>query len=230
MVGAFRELSAQEIARLEALRRLAMGAVHSLNNAFAAAVGEASFLREDRKHDALVVEACDTILGCLDRCARITRALLTRRNPSQGDRDDVDLGRLLRELGAFLAETLGRGHPLSLELPDDLLTVRGGSQRIELALLILIHYAVEAGGATAGLRLSADRADGQVRIHLQVATTTPAAAMAAALRDAALAPDPLTRICLEAFGALLKELGGSSDAEASDEHALGVSVRLPSIP
>jgi C4-dicarboxylate-specific signal transduction histidine kinase len=222
-----RDVPAHEIARLEALRRLAMGAVHSLNNALAGAVGEASFLREERKEDPLVLESCDAILDCLDRCARITRALAVRRNPSQGAADEVDLGRLLRELGDLLGETLGRRHHLTLDLPDELLTVHGRSENVEVALLTLIHFVAEAGGEGAALRLSATRDRSEVRLRLDATCETPANALAATLRDPSLASDGLTRTCLDAFAALVSALGGSHHAEATGPDALAVSVRLP---
>lgn len=228
MGRASRGISAQEVARLEALRRLALGGVHSLNNAFAAAVGEASFLREDRKHDPAVVEACDAILGSLDRCARITRALLSRRHPTQGGSEEVDLGRLLREIGSCLQETLGRSHSLRLDVPDDLLVVRGSPERVELALLTLVHYVAEAGGAMTRLHVAAESGPEEARVRLQAETAEPAAPIAAALRDPSLAADAITGVCLDAFGLLLRELDGSHEARATAPKALAVCVRLPS--
>lgn len=228
MGRASREISTQEVARLEALRRLALGGVHSLNNAFAAAVGEASFLREDRKHDPVVVEACDAILGSLDRCARITRALLSRRHPTQAGSEDVDLGRLLRELGSFLQETLGRGHSLRLDLPEDLLVVRGSPESVELALLTLVHHVAEAGGAMTRLHISAESGGAEVRIRLEAETAAPAAPIAEALRNPSLASDVMTSVCLDAFGSLLHELDGCYEARATAPKALAVCVRLPS--
>lgn len=222
-----RDVPAHEIARLEALRRLAMGAVHSLNNAFAGAVGEASFLREERKDDPLVVESCDAILACLDRCARIARALARRRNPSQGSNDEVDLGRLLRELGDFLRETLGRRHSLTLDLPDELLTVRGSPWDVELALLTLIHFVTGAGGEASTLRLSATHEAGGLRLRLDATCEGPAAALAATLRDPSLASDALARTCLDSFASLVSALGGSHHAEATGPDTLAVCVRLP---
>jgi len=52
--GAADPVPTKEVARLEAMRRLAMGAAHALNNAFTTLVGEASFVQEDRKADPVV--------------------------------------------------------------------------------------------------------------------------------------------------------------------------------
>jgi len=217
------------MARLSALCRLAMGAAHSLNNAFTAVVGEASFLREDRKQDALVVEACDNILASLERCARITRALLSFRQPSQSSAQEADLGRLLRELGALLQETLGSAHCLSLEVPDDLLLARGDPEVLELALLSLLHYAADHAGGPAQLQLHLEAAEGEgdLCIELEVRSARLPDYAAAAPADPALAPDALTRASLRCLAQVISGLGGSLHTAPTGPDAWRTRLRLP---
>ena len=72
------EAPAGELAQLEVLQRLALGAAHTLNNAFSAILGEVHFLAEERKGDSEVDAACALIGREVERCARLTRALCER--------------------------------------------------------------------------------------------------------------------------------------------------------
>ena len=161
-------LPAVEVARLEALRRLSMGAAHALNNAFTTVVGEASFLREERKGDPVVVEACDAILRELDRCAKLTRALLARRNPPQAGRGEVDLVRLVRDLTPLLRETLGRQKELAVVMPDDLVLVKGEAEALELLALLLVQHGAEVAPGTARLRLGVHPEGALARLELEI--------------------------------------------------------------
>jgi len=221
----------QDIARLEAIRRLAMGAAHNLNNAFTAVIGEASFLREDRKEDALVVEACDVILQALGRCTRITRALLAWRSPSQSAGEEVDLVRLLRELSAVLGETLGSRIGLALELPDDLLLVRADPLSLELLLLCLVHYAADHSGGHADLTLcgSADTAANEVVLGIEITAPELPEGTVVAVLDPSRTADPVTRATLEASREMLDRLGGSLHAARSGPEQWALRLRLPAV-
>lgn len=227
--GATTALPAEEVARLEALRRLAMGAAHALNNAMTAAMGEASLLGEERKEDRLVAEASASMLGELERCARITRALLTRRHPSQGGRRDVDLVRTLRELGNVLAETLGRQHDLQVAYPDDLLPVRADAPSLELLLLALVHYAADHSGGSAEIRLSAqpDAERRYAEVRLEVTAPTLPEYASAAVVDPSRAPDAVTRLSLESVARVAAALDAPRHAAATGPDAWAALVRIP---
>lgn len=224
-------LPAPDVARLETLRRLAMGAAHALNNAFTTLVGEASFLQEDRKDDPVVAEACDTMLAELDRCTRITRALLARRDPSQRG-GEVDLVRLVRELAALLQETLGRQHELEVELPDDLVPVEGPADDVELLVLALVHYAADGADGPTALRVAVepDRGDGAAHLRLEVRGAGIPAEAEALLLAPERAADPLTAVLLEAVAALVTRLGGSRHAARTAPDAWTARIALPQLP
>jgi len=219
----------QELARLEAIRRLAMGAAHNLNNAFTAVIGEASFLREDRKEDGLVVEACDVILQALQRCTRITRALLAWRSPSQSAAEEVELVRLLREMRAVLGETLGSRCALTLELPDDVLLVRASPQSLELLLICLLHYAADHSGGQADLILSGSSDADEVLLGIEVTAPQLSEETVEAILDPSLAGDPVTRVTLEATREILDLMGGSLHAARSSPEQWALRLRLPAV-
>lgn len=199
---------AHELARLEAFLRLSTGAAHALHNAFTTLVGEASFLADDRKADPLVAEACAAMLRELERCTRLTRAVLARREPSQRGGREVELVRLLRELGTLLRETLGSQHALHLETPDDILPVVGQAEDVELLVLSLVHHAADSAGGPISLRLAAEGggADGLPRLELEVHARGLPARVEAFLENPEGARDPLERARFDGVCELLARL------------------------
>lgn len=219
-------VSPGEIARLEAMNRLAMGAAHAMNNAFTAVVGEAEFLYDDHKHEPEIVEACEVILAQIERCTRITRALLTRRNPSQAGASEVDLARLVRELGNLLGETLGHGAELEVDYPDDLVLVRGDAASLEVAVLTLVHYATEQGSGSTRLRLGAEAAGGP-GFQLEVERGESVGLGATALRDPGCAEDALLRSQLQALHDLTAAQGGQLQVRELGPRGYSVRLELP---
>jgi signal transduction histidine kinase len=222
----------ETVARLEAVRRLAMGVAHTLNNAFTTVIGEASFMLEDRKHDGLVVEGCQTILAELERCSKLTRALQARRDPNQAGSAEVDMVRLVRELGELLPDTLGRQNQLAVSLPDDLLLVRGDAGDLELLVLTLVHYAVDHAGGPTRITLSLDTEPAEGKIQLDVAVEGSALpdALAAAVLDPSRAPDEIASASLESAARIVRAHGGSSSASATGPDSWAARVSLPALP
>lgn len=193
-------LSIEETARLAVLWRLAAGASHSLNNALTAILGEASFLSDDHKNDTQVVEGCDAIIAEVDRCARLTRAVLARRHAAQGSRREVDLVRFVGDLGRLLHETLGRRIELEVALPDDLLLVRGDAGTLELLCLGLVHFVSDLQPGGGRLRLGVARGPGSDEVSISVAVRAAGLPAGAAQRvlEPGSNPVPLERLVLEA--------------------------------
>lgn len=161
-----------EVARLTALWRLTLGAAHTLNNSLAAILGEASCLLDDRKNDAEVVEACERIQQEVDRCARLTRALLARHDPHQNDADEVNLPRLVGDLAPMLRETLSRRFELTIALPEDLLLVQAPIADLESLLLLLIHRCCDRFPEGGCLRIALEpAAAGTVRLSVEIEPT-----------------------------------------------------------
>jgi signal transduction histidine kinase len=213
------------------MRRLTMGATHALNNAFTAVIGEASFLLEECKRDALVVESCQTILSELDRCSRLTRALLARRDPSQAGSGEVDMVRLVRELGGLLSETLGSRNQLVVDTPDDLLLVRGDAGDLELLTLTLAHYAADYADGPTRLTLSVNEkpADGKVRLCIAVEGSDRPDSIAEAVLDPSRAPDEIACVGLENAARIVCAHGGSQYASATGPDGWAVLILLPTL-
>jgi signal transduction histidine kinase len=219
----------QRLAALAAVERLALGAAHTLNNAFTAVLGEASFLLDERKQDSAVAEACGTILAEVERCARITRGLLARRHPAQAGAADVDLVRLVRELGALLGETLGSRHPLEVRTPDELLVVPGDAASLELLVLSLVHYGADHAerGSRIALAVEDEPAEDAVALRLFVTAPELPEWIADAFVDPRQAPDPVTRASLEVMAETVGRFGGRRSAARTAPDGWAALIHLP---
>ncbi len=222
------ELDARSVASLAALRRLSLGAAHSLNNAFTSAIGEATYLLDERKEDAELVECCQLILAALERSTRITRGLLARRDSIASD-DETDLGHLLKELASFLAETLGRSHPLDISVPAEWIGVKADPTDIDLILTTLLHYAADASGDQTRLAACLERAGGDARLTISATGCSSAGRAVDGLNDPLLAENPVSRASLRAVRELLTNAGASLHAESTAPDAWAFVLVFPAL-
>jgi signal transduction histidine kinase len=221
-------LSLQEVARLAALWRLCAGAAHVLNNSFTAILGEASFLRDERKGDAAVVEACETILIEVERCARLCRALLARQ-PAHPRGSEADLARLARGLADLLAESLGRRFELHAETTPEPVAVPASADSLELLVLALAHAAADLAGAGGRLLLRVARPrPGRARLGVRLEAPGLGAESAIELCDPGSARDPQRRTLLLAAREIVASLQGELSGHASAGW-LEIEVDLPAL-
>ncbi len=144
----------EEIARLEVLRRLALGAAHTLNNAFTAILGETHCLADERKGDPLVAEACALIQSEIGRCARLTRQVAIRVQRRESVVDETNIVALVRGLDGLLRETVSRSISIDIEVPDVSVIVRGPGEDLELLVLLVTHRLARTPGRGAALRIA----------------------------------------------------------------------------
>lgn len=201
---------AEEIARLDLLRRLSMGAAHTLNNAFTAILGETLGLLDERKGDPLVTEACESIQGEVERCARLMRAIALRMHRRAPLLDETSLASVLRVLEPLLRETVSRSVALACEAPPLSVCVRGTSEDIELLALLCAHRLVY--GASSGV------------LHLRVETPRPGeVSLQIEVRDGgephAAPPNPDWDAVVEASVRALSERHGITVRENADGDA-----------
>jgi signal transduction histidine kinase len=181
---------AEEIARLELLRQLSLGAAHTLNNAFTAILGETLCLADERKADPLVVEACALIQSEVERCARLTRQVAVRVQHRESVLEETNLATLVRSLEALLRETVSRSVSIEVEIPEPGLVVRGPSEDLELLVLLVAHRLARIPRRGAALRIALgahDAATVELLFEVRANDATPIAPDAAASWDALVA-------------------------------------------
>ncbi len=149
-----REALSEEIARLELLRRLALGAAHTFNNAFTAILGETLCLADERKDDPLVSEACDLIQGEVERCARLTRSIAARVQRRESTLEESNITSLVRGLEPLLRETVSRSVAIAIEVPDTCVLVRGPGEDLEVLVLLVAHQLARTESRGAALHIA----------------------------------------------------------------------------
>ena len=167
-----REALSEEIARLELLRRLALGAAHTFNNAFTAILGETLCLADERKSDPLVAEACDLIQAEVERCARLTRSIAARVQRRESTLEETNIAALARGLESLLRETVSRSVAIAIEVPDVCVVVRGPGEDLELLVLLLAHRLTRTDSRGASLHIALGPHDATTA-ELQIEVRTP---------------------------------------------------------
>jgi signal transduction histidine kinase len=165
---AARDAMLAEVARLELLRRLSMGAAHTLNNAFTGILGETLCLVDERKHDPVVAEACSLIQQEVERCARLTRGVAMRVQRRETLLDETNLASLLRGAEPLLRETVSKSVAIRCECPHGGPHARGASEDLELLLLLHAHRLTRAATRGGTLRVAVETADEHVDLVLEL--------------------------------------------------------------
>ncbi|HEY8493388.1 MAG TPA: hypothetical protein VIN04_05810 [Myxococcota bacterium] len=146
---------AGELAQLEALRRMALGAAHAWNNALTSILGDLRWLREERADDPVVRGVCTEIEREAQRCVRLSRALQARGHWQPGVPGDLDLGAVLAGLAPVLRDTVSRSVELTWEIPEDAPWVHGRRADAELLVLLAAQALLRdaPGGSTLHIAL-----------------------------------------------------------------------------
>jgi len=165
---ASRDAVLAEVARLELLRRLSMGAAHTLNNAFTGILGETLCLVDERKHDPVVAEACSLIQQEVERCARLTRGVAMRVQRREGLLDETNLASLLRSAEPLLRETVSKSVAIRCECPHGGPHAKGASEDLELLLLLHAHRLTRAATRGGTLRVAIEATDEHVDLVLEL--------------------------------------------------------------
>jgi len=223
-------LSSTELAELVALERLALGTVHTLHNAFTTVLGEASFLENKRKGDSELEETCRVIRSEINRCARLTRALVERRSaPTSPSTQAPDLARIVRDISNLLMATLSSRLALRVEAPEELLLVRGCASAIELMVILMVHQAAGCAAGSAELRLSAIDGRPSGRHGLSIELHSPDLAPEAAEGSPPSANGRAVALPGLALEHLAREQGAELVTRRTD-YGLSLRLSLPAFP
>jgi len=173
------ETLGDELASLEVLRHLALGAAHTLNNALTAILGEVQVLA-DRDAASDVGAASSSIRREVERCARLARALGEGGARRRGERTldpQVDLAALARRLAPLLRDTVTRAVEIGWQVPDDAGGVHGERADVERLVLLSAYQLVR--GAASGSRLNISLAPSAEAPELVLELRAPGAARSA---------------------------------------------------
>jgi hypothetical protein len=142
--------------RLESIGLIASGIAHDLNNMLAPIMLAVNLIK-DAHRDRETVELLDMMKGAAQRGAGVVKQVLTFARGVEGERVQLDVRPLVKELGQLARETFPRNIRIVLDLPADELLVEGDVTQLHQVLLNLAVNARDAMPEGGVLKLEARR-------------------------------------------------------------------------
>ncbi len=129
--------------RLESIGTLAGGIAHDLNNILAPILVSIDMLRDDVR-DKESLSMLDTMQSCAKRGADLVRQVLSFARGIEGQRIDVDLGHLLRDIRQIIQETFPKNIKVATQIARDLRLVNGDPTQLHQ---VVMNFCVNARDA-----------------------------------------------------------------------------------
>ncbi|MGK2961122.1 MAG: response regulator [Gemmatimonadaceae bacterium] len=139
--------------KMEAVRRLAGGIAHDLNNVLTVIKGHAEFLSRDIAPSGESREDLEQIIKSAHHAANVTRQLLAFSRQQVMEKQVHDANELLRDLERVIARLIGGDILLSLSLSDSAMVFADASQ-VEQAIMNLVINARDSMPQGGSLRLA----------------------------------------------------------------------------
>lgn len=155
--------------RRETIGTLASGAAHDVNNQLTVVLGQLELCTETLGPGHPAAHQLEQARRATQRCAEVTRALLTYSRAGRMDLPGpVDPNALVRGLAAFLGRVLGGRIALEVDLASGLMAVNGQAVQLEQVVLNLALNARDAmpEGGTLTLRTRPGAEPGWVLIEI----------------------------------------------------------------
>ena len=141
--------------RMESIGTLAGGIAHDLNNVLAPILISVELLQEEvRSEDGQAMLA--TVLSCAQRGADLVRQVLTFARGVEGERMEVNLGHLLRDIRQVIGETFPKNITADFQPARDLWTVIGDPTQLHQVLMNLCVNARDAMPRGGTLRVTTE--------------------------------------------------------------------------
>ncbi len=166
MVGTVQDITEQKRIESEFLRAqrmngigaIAGGMAHDLNNALAPILMGIQLIR-NKVSEPEIGQMLEVMETNTYRSADMVRQVLTFARGRDGDRELLDLGRLIREMENILRQTLPKSISIESFVPSDLWPVLGNATQLHQALLNLCVNARDAMPKGGKLTLAADNVE-----------------------------------------------------------------------
>lgn len=153
--------------KMQAIGTLAGGIAHDFNNILYAITGYTEILQEDLGPEHPCAGHVDQVLNAAARGGRLIQKILAFSRPTELQRQQVDLCRLITETQGLLQDTLPANIRVEISLPTAKPTIQADYSQLQQVLLNLatnaFHATRDKGGGTIVLRadtLVAEPADG----------------------------------------------------------------------
>lgn len=181
--------------RLESIGMLAAGIAHDLNNVLAP-IGMAASLLRMRLTAAPDLKLIDTLEKSVTRGSGLVKQILGFAHGVSGDRRELQVKHLMRDITAMIAQTFPRSIELVEHIPTDLWPVRGNATQIHQVLLNLCVNARDAmpGGGQLRVRGENRRLDAAEARALPGARPGPWTVIEVGDSGTGIPPEVLARI------------------------------------
>lgn len=144
--------------RMDGIGALAGGMAHDLNNALAPILMGIQIIR-NKVSEPEIQQMLGVMESNTHRSAEMVRQVLMFARGRDGERDLLDLGRLIHEMENILRQTMPKSIAIQALVPSDLWPVLGNGTQLHQALLNLCVNARDAMPKGGRLTLAADNVD-----------------------------------------------------------------------
>ena len=203
MVGTVQDITEQKrieaeflrAQRMDSIGALAGGMAHDLNNALSPILMGIQLIRR-KVQDPETAQMLQVMETNTHRGADMVRQVLTFARGREGDRELLDVGRLLREMAHISRQTLPKNIAVSALAPKDLWPVLGNSTQLHQVLLNLCINARDAMPQGGQLTLAADNVELSAAEAQTIPNASPGAYVMVFVSDTGtgIAPEVLPRL------------------------------------
>lgn len=161
----------RESQRLELIGRLAGGIAHDFNNLLTAMVMQVGFLESEPVLSASARETCGDLRATVDRATKLIQQLLTFSRKRPAAPTDIALGPRLGGLSRLLAQLVGPGVVVHLDVADETPDIKVDAVMFEQVVMNLVLNARDAMAGVGRIVISATAVDAIPASRGQVGTS-----------------------------------------------------------
>jgi two-component system NtrC family sensor kinase len=152
--------------KMATIGRLAAGVAHEINNPLAIINEKAGLIKdlftmkEQWARDEKLMALVDSVISSVDRCATVTRRLLSFMRASEAIIKPLDLKEVIREVLGFLGkEAEYRAIAVSVHVPEDMPPIESDRSRLQEIFLNIINNAFAAVNDGGRVEIAVKRED-----------------------------------------------------------------------
>ncbi|MEQ9641517.1 MAG: PAS domain S-box protein [Alphaproteobacteria bacterium] len=131
--------------KLESVGQLTGGIAHDFNNILGIIIGNLELVLVDLGGVGAPAERIEKAIGAAERGSSLTHRLLAFSRRQSLNSRALSLESLVKETSVLLERSLGRGHPLRIDMAANLWTVRADAAQLEAAI---VNMAINARDAS----------------------------------------------------------------------------------
>ena len=224
--------------KMASIGRLAAGIAHEINNPLAIINEKAGLIndmftfRKEYKENPRLIKIVNSIITSVERCAIITRRLLSFARHMHGDIQPVNINKLIREVFGFMEkEAEYRSIEIVLDISDEIPEFKSDRGKLQQILLNLINNAFSAMNDGGRLELIARLKDSD---NVSIVCNDNGVGISKANLKRIFDPFFSTKTSSGGTGLglsitynLVQEIGGTIEVQSEEEKGTEFTINLP---